>query len=385
MYDKRIAYLDGLKGLAALMVFISHIAIISYYDSYVLFGSAYFGKLEATQAVLQSHPLASVFVNSCLGFDLFFAMIAIFPILQYRQEGSLKILGVAAVKRYFQLLVPSMVAALAGVVMYHQGLYFLEELAAKTGCQWLLAALPPTGCETWSDFFSTVFYRMWLGDGIYHPLTVVWCLCIILTGSWAVYGVYAIFGKCSCKYLPGLALLALSVSYPYLSIFALGSLLTEGVFLADRVHKSSVLAIFILPLGFIITKLTFIFYPLPINSYYLSALGCAGIIAAVHVTPWLRQLLAQRFLTFLGEISFEIVLVHALFLANIGCLFYSWLLDYTLEPLFLMLADFAVILVPTVLVSWLLHKYVTIPWNRWLKQHVQMLFGIRTSAKEGGE
>lgn len=201
MEKKRIDYLDGLKGLSSLLVFAFHIAIVAFYNGYVNFGSDYASDPVRAKDVVLSNFWPAIYTNNSLGFYLFFAMIAIFPIISYRKHDNGDItMGKSVIKRYFQLLAPCVVTGLLMVVLYWNNLIFFTDLGKVLNCGWL-DTVNPTGCDTFLGFLKTTFITMWFNSAD-RSVTTMWCMGMILFGSFAVYASYALFGKSKNRYLP---------------------------------------------------------------------------------------------------------------------------------------------------------------------------------------
>lgn len=373
MEKKRIDYLDGLKGFAAICVFIYHIAIVAFYNGYVGFGSAYSGDNTAAKKVILDNFWASIYTNNSLGLYLFFVMIALFPIISYRKhENDTSVMGKAAFRRYFQLLVPCLVASILNVIFYWTDLIFFNRLADITDCNWLYAS-NPSGCDTFPDFLYTVFISVWLKSDV-RPVAPMWCMSIILIGSLAVYASYALFGKAKNKYLPCIILSVLSVFFPNMIYFAVGSFLAEFLFLNPNNKKNIVVTLFFCLAGLVLVKLPVQIYPIELKTEYLCGIGAGMLIYAVYESELLKKIFSCRYLVFHGKISFEIILIHFFIFGNIGCLAYEWILKFTSSPYLLTLLTFIATLPFTIALSFALNKFVSTPANKLLKKITDKIF-----------
>ncbi|MGN1179746.1 MAG: hypothetical protein ACI4SD_00925 [Suilimivivens sp.] len=83
--DKRVDYLDGLKGLMTIFVVFTHYMLALFPKGYVGFGSGLEGNLK--EEVVANFPW-SLFSNTSISLYLFFAMIPMFVVLSYRKHGD---------------------------------------------------------------------------------------------------------------------------------------------------------------------------------------------------------------------------------------------------------------------------------------------------------
>ncbi len=363
----RIKYFDGLKGLSALSVFIYHIAVVAFNNGFVGFGSECFSDLPLAKETVFNNFIPAVFTNNNLGFYLFLVMIAVFPVFSYRESGNKAIvMGQAALKRYFQLLIPCFVCALVSVLFYWNGLALFERWADVADCPWLLQC-QPTGCETLGRFLKTTFITMWFQTDL-RPLAPLWCLSIIYMGSLSVYASYALFGESKNRYLPSMVLAIVSLFLPQIGYFAVGSFVSELLLLNKEKEIKKVFLILLFIVGLLLVKLPVHVYPIQLKTEYLCAIGAGLLILFVSKSDRVQKLLSSKVLLFFGKISFEIFLTHFLVMTNVGCLVYELVMKDTQSPYLLTILTFVLTLPLVVLLSYLLHLFVSIPTNRLLKK-----------------
>jgi len=373
MDNKRIDYLDGLKGLSALLVFLYHLSIIAFYKGFVGFGTPYASDPALAKEVISSNFAEAVFTNNSFGLYLFFVMIALFPILSYRKhQCDALVMGKAAFKRYFQLLAPCFAAGLINVILYWNGLSFFTRLAGKVNCEWLNHT-DPIGCDSLPAFLKTTLVSIWFGPES-TPLSPMWCMSIIFFGSLAVYAAYALFGKSKYKYLPCLALVVVSAFYPAMTYFAVGSFLAEYLILNPDRKTPKALSLLLLVIGIVLVKLPVQIYPITLKTEYMCGLGAGLVIWGISQSGILKKILSGKYLVFLGKISFEIILVHFILMSNIGCLIYEWIMNYTASPYIITALCFILLLPFTVLFAKLLNAFISTPVNKLLKKVVDRIF-----------
>lgn len=100
------------------------------------------------------------------------------------------------------------------------------------------------------------------------------------------------------------------------------------------------------------------------------AVGVIGLVAAVALVPWLRDL-DWRVLTFLGALTYPLYLTHE---------YVGWALIETLHPhtgRWLTLAAAAALCLA---LAWLLHRTVEVPYHRRLRRWLEQRLTLPTSA-----
>lgn len=372
----RIAYLDGLRGVAALMVLFAHL-MISLFPAVVTFNP----KELHTQydLALGLSPLAVLWTGN-FAVCIFFVLSG-FVLSDFCQRTRLSFPAQLA-RRYCRLAVPMLLTSTIAWLLLHFGLYNnLTAAKEVTRSGWL---------SGWYGFDPNIFKMV--KEALYGAFVKghakyncnLWTMQLEIIGSAYVFVLFALLKN---RYLRLIAVLwFMKLHYQgFYMLFAWGALLYD--FQADLSSLASrlvpwrllrvlaFLGAFVLALylgGFPDTQ------PNLISPWYaelgqrFSALQWHMLAAMILVTIILQSSFAQRILAcaagrFLGKISFVLYLIHI----PIICSFTSWVVYATRSLPYYQTALISALMtiLTVVLVSNLLHRYVdqyTTAFSRWV-------------------
>ena len=197
---KRIGSIDGLKGLAAVFILVFHYLLAFAPYGHIGFGSGV-AKQNAEAVYMASFPY-SILVSTPFALYIFFALIAFIPALRYMKTGDVGFLYKQATVRYVRLMPPTLVAALLGYIGYAcfggQHTALVEAMRPLTGGGWL-NALVYSDLSLGDALQAGLWKSLCLGDARYN--SPLWCMSIVLFGSYAVYAVLLTFGKLQRRWI----------------------------------------------------------------------------------------------------------------------------------------------------------------------------------------
>ncbi|MFA9376716.1 MAG: acyltransferase family protein [Lachnotalea sp.] len=356
MKEKRLSYLEGLRGLAAIMVFLCH------------FGYAFYNALYSTK-LSQAHlpgnldvliavsPL-NVLYNGKVAVRIFFLLCGYVICIKFFQTGEKKYLVNGAIKRYFRLVVPIFV------------IEFITYLLMKIGAYHNSVAATIANSFGWFGTFNNTFEPSFLGmlkEAFYTSFfaqakqynNLLWIIKYEFIGSLIVYLLLYITGKWKYRDVLYVLLIILCIRNDYVCIF-IGMLMcdvmqNQAVWIAKLCRNKFVLLMSIIfgiflatypALGVNLEHTLYRFLGVPRVIIFYD-IGTALLFWALLNISRLQKIMNARSLNFLGKYSFGIYLVHFPIIAT----FSSWflvelndILDYNV----IMLIDF-VLTVPMVL------------------------------------
>ncbi|MET0222202.1 MAG: acyltransferase [Tardiphaga sp.] len=321
---KRIDYLDGLRGCAALAVLIFH--------SLLIFSQ----PLSNLQDVLgRPGVLVSLIVkvlglltngNSavCIFFILSGYVMADFA-------GNTR-LGLPAqfVRRYIRLALPVLITSTCAYLLLRFGLFRNTESARIFG-GWLglWYQFAPSGEAMALESVIGTFVD---GANAYNPN--LWTMRPEIMGSFYVLAIGTIGRRRAWRTLLYLCLAAYYV-FDYLPLFAVGALLREHEATVRRVISGVFPPIAVFGLGYYFCSLPelgsaglflHLVYPLPQfafdNTRYWHSIGATLVLLGVLGSPLLQTAFASRPGKFLGRISFTLYLIHVPVFCSLG----AWLI-----------------------------------------------------------
>jgi peptidoglycan/LPS O-acetylase OafA/YrhL len=331
----RKPYLDGLRGVAACMVLLAHLAI----------------ALDATFQILQvlspiSPPLA-IFVSSSAStlWNGNFAVCIFFVLSGYVLSGLARHSPLSfpaqMVRRYVRLAIPVLLTSVLAWALLATGSYHNKEAAEIANSRWFASwyQFPPSFSDmVWRSLYTAFFSR---GDAIYNPN--LWTMRPEFTGSLYVFAINALAGN---RYMRSAILLIWAGFHPgdYYPLFAAGALLFEYEGDLARFAKNTFGAIggqTIAPYTLAVMGLYFSGAPSnpvdqvsrwygwlprfavdgPENGMHWHSIAAILLTSAILLAPFLQAIFGSVFGRYLGRISFVLYLIQV----PLICSFTSWI------------------------------------------------------------
>ena len=309
---KRIGSIDGLKGLAAVFILVFHYLLAFAPYGHIGFGSGV-AKQNAEAVYMASFPY-SILVSTPFALYIFFALIAFIPALRYMKTGDAGFLYKQATVRYVRLMPPTLVAALLGYIGYAcfagQHTALVEAMRPLTGGGWL-NALVYSDLSLGDALQAGLWKSLCLGDARYN--SPLWCMSIVLFGSYAVYAVLLTFGKLQRRWIIYLILAFVCVAAGasrYLSFLA-GIAAADFSRQAEPGKHSEACALSCVALAILIAIFPSVLLPSFLDAYTMQGIACFFFLFGMVRSAILEKMLGRsRTLKHLGKLSFGILLVQ---------------------------------------------------------------------------
>ncbi len=329
----RIRQLEGLRGLAAVVVMVHHLVITCWLVEFGHVQSA----IDHWPLPGPFHPvlvqLAELFADGHLAVWVFWIMSAyVLPIRLFSEEGRFFPL---AIRRYVRLGVPVLASILFAWALLKAGWMFAHKLAIVTGSpyssDWLASFYtfsPNLPFALRTAFWDTFFH--FDEPSSYNP--VLWTIEKEYWGSLLIYALVCFQGKSRHRLwvYAGALLLFLLLKKFWVAGFVLGLLWSDYDHLPGshpfwpwlqtwetRLMKVqaiwlilSFVAVLFLRLG-----LDQLHFPTDLKNMILSILI---VYATLRLRAW-RYFFNQKWLTWLGKISFSLYLIHLPLLCAFTC------------------------------------------------------------------
>jgi peptidoglycan/LPS O-acetylase OafA/YrhL len=328
-HQPKFAELDGLRGLAALVVVLWHFAfafaperigIIAPFDPKAgLVGSPAFALIDGPGAVI-----------------LFFVLSGFVLPLAYFHSGRIDVVLRAAAKRWFRLVGLTFLAAVGSYLLFHFGLYHYREAAEFTQSNWLAGFgggdvngdLQPSLPAAALEGGVLAFLR---DNNVYDP--VLWTMRDELFGSLMTFGLAVLLWQRSLTtgaVLLGAAALATQRVDPNLLAFVVG-LGLSWLHAQGRLQVRGGLAAVLLALGTILfgyLEPRGIYAPLGFlydhsgwryDRVWLHTIGSALLILGLLGSKAAGRLLASAGGRLLGRLSFPVYLFHFPLICSLSC------------------------------------------------------------------
>ncbi len=316
-----IKYIDGLKGLCALLVVFLH-----YLMGYV--GRGFVGwqsGIEEAQKLnyfWANFPLSAV-INSTFILQIFFTIVAFLPAWHFFNKQDVEWIKRQAIVRYFRFVPYTIIITILSYFMYLSGAYFNQEVGQLLNIQWISALM--MGNFSWPDAFVSGLFRSFVqGDGGY--VAVLWCMHIIFLGSYIAYASILLFASIKRHmYIFSILFLISCFVLPWAMVFV-GGVMIASIVSNEFKNPSStkfrnsmglVLLFVGITLGMGVDGFTqdFIWQDIIKN--------CAAICVTLSVfyLDFLQKILQTPFLLSCGKYGFSIIVTHGLIMLSIS----SWL------------------------------------------------------------
>lgn len=332
--------LDGLRGLAALVVVMWHYTL-GFLPS--LSGNKA-ARHVAHESLFATTPLHILFAGSS-AVTLFFVLSGFVLSVKFFGSKDTSILTSSALRRYSRLMFPALGSIVITYFILRFGLSYVRTTQSITGSGWL--------GTLWNfpiSFFGAVWqgiYTIFFGD--FNTNTSynfnLWTMHYELFGSFIVFMVMAIFGKLKNRWIVYIAL-----SIAFIQTFYLAFIL--GLVIADiwnnyewiKNHINEKVCWPLLPFGLFL----FAFYIPPnnngiyshlvipafgavVSATFYQTIGAVIIILSVMQLRLLTRLFETKPLQFLGINSFALYVIHLAFLGSIASFLFNvliWRIGY---------------------------------------------------------
>jgi peptidoglycan/LPS O-acetylase OafA/YrhL len=368
----RRRYLDGLRGVAALMVFFAHLTI-SLMPAVVTFNP---GEAHSRfDAPLGASPLALIWAgNSAV---CIFFVLSGFVLSEFCQHSRLSF-PAQMLRRYLRLVLPMLITSGFALVLLYFGLYkTLDAANEATKSGWLSMWYRAFDPSLFGMIKETVYTVFATGKANYN--CNLWTMQIELFGSAYVFLAFALIGNKRLRIAAWIVFGAIHYS-DYYCLFAIGGLLYDlDDFLAGLSQRfalpvnDQVLNIFVFGIGMFLCAFPYI--QLDMTDRWFSWLstshkaqawhmvGAPLLVGALLHTSSLQALFRHRIPQFLGRISFVLYLIHI----PVICSLTAWIafaMRGTYYP-YLVLTAGAATIITVLSLSNLLYKFVDIHTTAW--------------------
>lgn len=321
----RESHLEGLRGLAALVVFFHHFLTLFYPES-ISPNTVLPHTHSRAMAWLRESPLRGLYDGN-FAVCIFFVLSGYVLTVAYFRTGKANIIYRLAAARYLRLVIPAMASLLLVFVLRGLGLYWIKESSALN----LSAEIAvPSMMFVESLQFTSVLWEglvtTWVSIRYPWELTnlVLWTMAIEFIGSLVSFAAALILTGLRWRWLIALVAAMCCMVYggnfgPFFSAFLLGVMLATRTTWAvtNRWWPVAVLAVGVV-LGGYTNEAGIYTYLRDLHPWLakqeamimLRVLGSFLVMLAVLQSSKLQRAFSTRPLKVLGRISFSLYLTH---------------------------------------------------------------------------
>jgi len=361
--------LEGIRGLAAIVVVLHHFAFAFF--PFLILGSGAVQHMRFEDNI-HGTPLALLFSGS-LAVAIFFVLSGFVLTIGFFQTKNESIIKKLAAKRYLRLMLPALAITIGCCILMKLGFpQYVAKAANITGSSWLLG-------QGWNftPHFLDALYSGTVGiflEGKSGYDNVLWTMATEFIGSFIVFAFALLFGRSKYRWISYLMAMIITFNtwyLPFIFGMALADLYASGrleTFKKKRwIVTALVGAIFFgtytwsAPASIYIIINTRFFTGITINYLVLYlTIGATLLIFSVLVSKRLTSWLEKPKVSALGKYTFSLYLVHLPVLYTTGVLTFLVLyprLGYNMTVLFTFLVNIPI----TVLVTVLFERYIDAP------------------------
>jgi peptidoglycan/LPS O-acetylase OafA/YrhL len=328
---KKLAYIDGLKGLGALMVYLSHFVFAFYYAAYSL-QPEHANTVGGIEITLGKTPL-NILYNGNFAVRLFLVVSGFVLCIGYFKTRDKMKLKVGAVKRYFRLAPLILISNMLIVILMYFGCYHNSETAVFTkSLDWFY------GFNHFTPSLSEAFYESLIGcfvNGSNDYNGVLWTIPYLFWGALIVYLAAYLLGEISFRYIAYGVMLLVLLRTDFAGII-FGFIICDFWYTQEkwleRYSRYPVIPILIFILGCYFASYPSIGISMEGTIYSILGtpkvvtfhlLGAVLIVAGILGCNSLQKLFGCRPLQYLGKVSYSIYLWHFLVIATFSSWFFG--------------------------------------------------------------
>lgn len=332
--NDRIRYLDGLRGILAVIVFVHHffyafcpeIIFGGDFESFQHSGSFSFYKLTGLTPI-------NILFNPGFAIHFFFLLSGYVQTRNYFVDPNITFLQKSLIKRYFRLALPILSVVLL-VYLFHSLYLIRKDLIPPNVLNegWIKSMLP-NNLHFWQVFKEGLF-DCFRGNSRYYQ--VLWTMPTELVNSFVVLGILLIFHN--LRYKIQVFVVLIIVQFVVLQEYYSVAFVSGMLFANLEVHSQKFYSFFskrIVKLICLLLGLYFGSYPFtgyqnaaansvyaPISFFEVYPHVISYLIGVIFLFCFLlhsqstKKILSGRIFLFFGEISFMFYLIHFLLLLS---------------------------------------------------------------------
>lgn len=365
-------YIDGLRGLAALVVVVSHFCCAFYPATDTL---RYTDVRTSPLEVMFTQTPLNLLYNGNFAVCLFFVISGYVLSASFFASQNKDVVYSSAYRRYFRLMIPVLATSVLYYLFLSQHWFAIKQVPGVGDSPWLQ--------KMWNTepglvhFIKSTLYDLIVYRDIEPPYNpALWSIGIELKGSYLVYLFLLLMGNFRFRWIGYLVLVVLTLK-SYYFLFIVGMVMSD-LFRQRKLYQPSTWQLILLLViacylgSYKHTNTTSFWSVLDVMKSFVKpqAIGAVCLFYVCLQSRWAFALLSTRVATFFGEISYSLYLIHLLVIGSLSgivfsMLFWSLALSYTLSAVLTFSVTIGVsVLLAKICTRWIEDKGVA--FSKWV-------------------
>ncbi len=329
---EKLQYIDGLKGIGALMVYLCHFVFAFYYAAYTLLPE-HVNTRTGVEILIGKTPL-NFFYNGNGAVCLFLVFSGFVLCLSYFQTRDRSRLKTSAFKRYFRLMPVILAVNILISILMSFGLYRNNEVATLTKSIPWFQGFNQFEPSLFGMLYESLFGCFIRGSNDYNG--VLWTIPYLFWGALLIYLAEYLVGENRLRYITYAVMILVSLKTDiYFAGIFLGFVLCDFFSTQEKLvrlyRRFQLIPLLVFLLGFYLTSYPSIGTELPGTIYrFLPAAytviyhiaGAFFLTAGVLGCNWLQRFFSGKVFLYLGKMSYSLYLLHFPVIAVFSCWFF---------------------------------------------------------------
>jgi len=329
-HNNRHHYLDGIRGIAAVMVVFCHFRLT--FEEHFEERSLHWLQSHLHSEVLANflQPFINMLSNGPLAVFIFWFMSGYVISIRLFSPNANAYLLSAFSKRYFRLAIPALASVIIGFVLLSLGVIFNQQFFVPgQSNKWLHIFY-----DFNPNFFAAIKNGIW--DTFFNYVekssynASLWTMNQELYGSFLCFFLFAVFRTHHKRYFVYAAILGVLFFQNNFSLitFLCGFIMCDLDYSSDKKHtilgwfENNLFNKWYLSTLFIITLLFFAGKKTHVDMRDMLSSG--GIVFVISRNNFLKQFLSASIFRWFGKISFSLYLIHLPILCSSTCFLYNY-------------------------------------------------------------
>jgi len=371
-----LIHLEGLRGIAAIMVILSHF-VVGFYPALYNGNTGEMHTGQKLESTIYDTPLNLPYAGN-FAVCIFFVISGFVLSNKFFKTQNKKTIIEMAIMRYFRLLLPVLFSIVLAYVLLKSSLFFNIEVGEITHSTWWLSTFynfSANFIEMLKQGFFGVFFK---NETSYNSL--LWTITYEIYGSFIIFATLYIFGNSKIRHVVYIILIILLID-TYYSAFIYGLLLSD---IYNKNYnptgywklKSYVIPILLI-VGLLIgayppvtpsTTSIYNYIKLPnLNSMILyHNIGALMVTTSILISTRLKKIFSIKTLTYIGRISFSTYIIHLIIICSLSSYIFltlSKFLSYNTN----FIITFTISITTILTSAHLIHKFIDHPGIKFSK------------------